>query len=171
MSTSNPFIPAGTLIAESQRRNRTQFKVGVYAVLAAHTMLLLGLLIQGCRSDQSATTATGDETAALATPAPSPVPISRTPRPTAPIALTVPPAAAEVPSMPEAAPMVTATSSIAESYYEVKAGDTLAKIARARGTTVKAIRDSNHLKDDRLSIGRRLVIPPRTLASASVTGK
>ena len=167
MSRSNPFIPAGALMAERQRRNRTQFKVGVFAVLAAHAMLLTGLLIQGCRSDGSSTTSASEPAestglgAASAPEAPAAaaaaVPVSPVP---APIAV-----AAEVPSTQ--APGVTASPALADPYYLVKAGDTLARIARVRGTTVKALKAANHLSDDRLSVGQKLILPPpRPPASA-----
>jgi hypothetical protein len=80
MSTPNPFVPAGSLIAERQRRNRTQFKVAVYAVLAAHAMLVLGLLIQGCKTDTPAQTT---EPVVSATPAPIPKPRANPIPPTA----------------------------------------------------------------------------------------
>lgn len=46
-------------------------------------------------------------------------------------------------------------------YIEVKVkrGDTLDKIARANNTIVKAIKEANQLKTDRLSIGQTLRIP------------
>ena len=54
MSMPNPFLPAGSLMAERQRRNRAHFKLAVYVVLSAHAMLILGLLIEGCKSDDPA---------------------------------------------------------------------------------------------------------------------
>jgi len=179
MSTPNPFIPAGSLIAEGQRRNRTQFKVGVYAVLAAHTMLLLGLLIQGCRSDQSANAASGDNLAALV-PAPTntaavtrtppePLGIGAAPKMATPVPASVP---IDIPPVFPPTPVLTGPVSSGESHYAVKAGDTLSRIARARGTTIKAIRTANHLTDERLAVGQKLIIPsPRPLASAASTAK
>lgn len=43
--------------------------------------------------------------------------------------------------------------------YTVKTGDSLWKIAREQGTTIKALRDANHLETDRLKIGQNLIIP------------
>lgn len=49
----------------------------------------------------------------------------------------------------------------AKEFVEVtvKKGDSLDKIARANGTTVKAIKEANQLKSDRLSIGKVLLVP------------
>jgi hypothetical protein len=77
MSTPNPFVPAGSLIAERQRRNRTQFKVAVYAVLAAHAMLVLGLLIQGCKSHDPANAASGPEPSSPAAAGAKPTPAAQ----------------------------------------------------------------------------------------------
>src|SRR4029079_13794017 len=41
----------------------------------------------------------------------------------------------------------------------VKKGDTLEKIARANGTTIKKITEANQLKNDTLSIGQTLRVP------------
>ncbi|NPB06270.1 MAG: LysM peptidoglycan-binding domain-containing protein [Aquificae bacterium] len=43
--------------------------------------------------------------------------------------------------------------------YRVKRGDTLAKIARRFGTTVKAIKRANRLRSDRIYVGQKLRIP------------
>lgn len=49
-----------------------------------------------------------------------------------------------------------------ERIYVVKSGDTLLKIAHVHGTTAKAIRDFNHLRSDRLIVGRKLKLPSQT---------
>jgi LysM repeat protein len=45
------------------------------------------------------------------------------------------------------------------TFYVVKAGDTLTKIARHHGTTVKALRAVNDFKADRIAIGEKIRIP------------
>ena len=42
--------------------------------------------------------------------------------------------------------------------YVVKAGDSLAKIAKAHGTTVKALREANGLTSDKIRVGQKLVL-------------
>ena len=46
------------------------------------------------------------------------------------------------------------------TVYQVKAGDTLTKVAKAHGTTVKALRSFNNLKTDRIVVNQKLKIPP-----------
>jgi len=43
--------------------------------------------------------------------------------------------------------------------YVVKSGDTLGHIARAHGTTVKALKTTNHLTRDRIFVGEKLKLP------------
>ena len=43
--------------------------------------------------------------------------------------------------------------------YTVKSGDTLTKIAKAHGTTVKAIQKANHLTTTAIKVGKKLKIP------------
>lgn len=61
----------------------------------------------------------------------------------------------------EETPVVVAPEQPAERYMEVtvKRGDSLDKIARANGTTVKEIMRINQLKNERLDIGQVLLVP------------
>jgi LysM repeat protein len=52
-----------------------------------------------------------------------------------------------------------AESATAASVYTVKPGETLTRIAKAHGTTVKAIRTANSLKSDHLIVGQKLKLP------------
>lgn len=70
---------------------------------------------------------------------------------------------------PGPAPMAEAGSG---TSYSVKSGDTLTKIARNHGTTLKALRAANNLRTDRLTVGQKLTLPaakPRAAATAPVT--
>jgi peptidoglycan endopeptidase LytE len=51
------------------------------------------------------------------------------------------------------------TASHSESLYVVKSGDTLTRIAKVHGTTVKALKSANGLDGDRLVVGEKLKIP------------
>jgi LysM repeat protein len=48
--------------------------------------------------------------------------------------------------------------------YKVKSGDTLMKIARSHGTTVKAIKALNGLKTDQIKVGQVLKLPAKAAA-------
>jgi nucleoid-associated protein YgaU len=168
MSMPNPFIPAGSLMAERQRRNRAQFKVGVYAVLAAHVMLLLGVLIQGCKSDDLASSAPGEAshgtTSALAPVQPPSANLPSSPASAATASLPSAPAIADIPPGPLAGVTEAIPAANAELFYTVKSGDTLIRIAKAHGTTVAAIQAANALNHDRITVGLKLKLP----AGASV---
>ncbi len=60
----------------------------------------------------------------------------------------------------------TAKASTAGTYT-VKAGDTLAKIAREHGTTIKALRAANSLKTDQIHPGQKLKLPAAKTAKAA----
>jgi LysM repeat protein len=59
-------------------------------------------------------------------------------------------------------------SGVAGETYTVKSGDSLTKIAKAHGTTVKAIRAENNLTTDHIKVGQKLKIPARAEAAAPV---
>ena len=160
MSMPNPFLPAGSLMAERQRRNRAQFKLAVYVVLTAHAMLVLGLLIEGCKSDDPANGASGPEPSGPATTAANPTPAAQ-PRPQANprasrAALTATPALSRQPP-PSSIPQPGSAGLI----YVVKSGDTVPRIAKAHGTTAQALRAANSLTNDRLVVGMKLKVPAR----------
>lgn len=52
--------------------------------------------------------------------------------------------------------------------YKVKAGDSLAVIAKRAGTTTAAIRSLNHLKNDTVRVGQELTLPAGATAAASL---
>lgn len=58
-----------------------------------------------------------------------------------------------------AEPAKAETGTTTGSLYTVKAGETLTRIAKQHGTTVKAIRAANNLKSDKVSVGQKLKLP------------
>jgi LysM repeat protein len=171
---SNPFIEPGLLLAELERRRRERLKVGVYAVLGTAAIFLTGMLIQGCKNQHTESEAPGDPVSEVATnnnstnatPVAASNPETNTATPPTTAAAPTPPST-EPPA--EAAPVpppsaVTAppavTSGDAEKVYVVKRGDSLARIAHAHGTTVKALKAANALKSDVIVAGRKLKLPP-----------
>jgi LysM repeat protein len=67
-----------------------------------------------------------------------------------------------------AAGVSTGTTDSGTELYVVKSGDTLTKIAKAHGTTVKAIKAANNLATNRISVGKKLKIPSKAEAPAPV---
>jgi LysM repeat protein len=63
---------------------------------------------------------------------------------------------------------VSTGSAAAGEAYTVKSGDSLTKIAKAHGTTVKAIKAENNLNTDHIKVGQKLKIPGKTEAAAPV---
>jgi LysM repeat protein len=159
VNPSNPFqIPSCLQRADSQQRRRERFKKGFIAAVVAVVILLVGLLIEGCMSEQATATPPAKKVtqstgvpASWTTPAlmveqkPKPVPqpdLNATSR-------TAPPIAGEN----------AVTASQSETIYVVKSGDSLTRIAKAHGTTVKALKAANGLENDRIVVGARLKIP------------
>lgn len=54
------------------------------------------------------------------------------------------------------------TASGSTGDYAVKAGDSLSLIAQRNGTTVKALKEANNLKNDKIFAGQKLVLPTGT---------
>jgi LysM repeat protein len=68
-------------------------------------------------------------------------------------------AAASAGSAPVAAGAPEETDNSAAATYTVKSGDTLTRIAKTHGTTVKALKAENSLTTDRIKVGQKLKIP------------
>jgi len=126
--------------------------------VVAVVILLVGLLIEGCMSEQTTTT----------TPAKKVTQATDLPASWTNLALTV-----EQKPKPGPQPNLNATSRTAppvskgkavtaiqpETLYVIKSGDTLIRIAKVHGTTVKALKAANGLESDRIVIGAKLKIP------------
>jgi LysM repeat protein len=184
---SNPFIEPRSLITELERRRRERFQIGVYAVLGTATVFLAGMLIQGCQNhQQTAADDSGRNPAELATnqptnPTNTPPTADQSPATNAPAE----PAAVAAPAPPSAEPTASAepvaaqpevtntppakTHRSSQSVYVVKSGDSLARIAKSHGTTVKALKAANGLKSDNIVAGKKLKIPQVVKPLASVT--
>lgn len=78
------------------------------------------------------------------------------------------PAAAAGAAAPMAAATTSGTSTGAGSEsYVVKSGDTLTKIAKAHGVTVKAIESANNLSTTKIKVGQKLKLPAKAEAAAA----
>ena len=66
MNVTNPFSATVSLSGNPQSYRRERFKKVFFAVLAAHVLLFLTLLIQGCRSGQNTSALPSDTAATMA---------------------------------------------------------------------------------------------------------
>ncbi|HXE42979.1 MAG TPA: LysM peptidoglycan-binding domain-containing protein [Candidatus Baltobacteraceae bacterium] len=149
MNSANPFQIPTVFQNDAQRRNRERFKKGVIASIIAAVLLLVGLLIQGCKSERSASV----------TPLPQLGAVSAAPQ-----TALVPMPGSNHGVMPQPVPTVqkaSMTPAISQSptVYVVKSGDTLTRIARAHGISVKALKSVNDLASDQIVVGAKLKIP------------
>ncbi len=64
------------------------------------------------------------------------------------------------------APAASKPAGTSENKYVVKSGDTLGRIAKAHGTTVKALKQANGLTNDRIAVGKTLKLPAAKAAAA-----
>jgi LysM repeat protein len=60
---------------------------------------------------------------------------------------------------PHASKENAVTATHPETLYVIKSGDSLTRIAKVHGTTVKALKAANGLEGDRIVVGARLKIP------------
>ena len=161
VNPSNPFqIPSCLQRADSQQRRRERFKKGFIAAVVAVVILLVGLLIEGCMSEQTTAPAPAKKvTQSTGVPASWTNPaliVEQKPKPK-------PCAQPNLNATSRTAPPVSkenaVTASQPETLYVVKSGDTLIRIAKVHGTTVKALKAANGLENDRIVVGAKLKIP------------
>jgi len=143
MNASNPFqIPSCLQKVDFQQRRRQRFKNGFIAAVAALVILLVALLIQGCKTDQATSTTTMVPPPQVSQPLVTNQRLMPAPQPN---------------FNPAVCPV--ASVSQPQTLYVVKSGDTLSRIARAHGTTIKALKSVNGLASDRIVVGAKLKIP------------
>jgi LysM repeat protein len=138
---------------ELQSKRRSRLKVAVFCVLAVGVTGLTAMLIQGCKREQ---TEAENQPPPLETNAPA-------------MNTNLPPVEASNP--PVQPPPVVAAPEAAGTEYVVVKGDSLWKIAKKNGVTVKAIEAANPGIDPaRLKVGQKISIPAASSAPESATG-
>lgn len=162
MKNPNPFLPQGSFL-EQKNKARARLRIAVFFSISLSVMVLMALLIQGCRKND-----TGQEEAAntsnpppeLATNPPEANPPAAAP-PTEP---TPPPVAAP----PSAAPPPVAPPVAEGQDYTVVKGDTFATIAKKSNVSVRALEAANPGVDPKkLQIGQKLHVPAPTAGTAA----
>ncbi len=162
MNNPNPFVPKGSLL-EQQSARRSRLKLAVFCVLAVSITGLVAVLINGCKRtqpDDVVTPPPPNDTNLIDMGTNQIAPPTNTviiPPPTPPQTnVVVPPI-----DVPPAG----------GSEYVVVKGDSLAKIAKKSGVTLKALQAANPgVVPTKLKIGQKLVIPAGGKTSAGTGG-
>ncbi len=152
MNNPNPFVPQGSLLEQDKRRSR--MKLAVFCVLAFGVCGLTAMLIQGCkRENTEAENNPPVDTNAMAVDTNLPPMNASNTMAVIPTNLPV-----IVP------PPVESTT----TEYTVVAGDTLGKIAKAHGISLKALEAANpNVQPTRMKIGDKIMIPASTAPVAT----
>jgi len=162
MTNPNPFLPKGSLL-EQQSLRRSRLKIGVSCVLAVSVVGLVGMLIQGCKREKPVDELTPpvvEPNAAVTDTNPPPVVDTNPPVVMPPISTNPP-----VPVPPPVVEPPVATG----SDYTVAKGDSLAKIAKKNGVSLKALEAANPgVVPTKLKVGQKLTIPAGGKTSADV---
>jgi len=143
---------------EQQGKNRSRMKLGVFCVLALSVTGLMAMLIQGCKRDTESTDSNIDTNSVVADTNAAPMEASNPP--------------VVVPPVTNVAPVVVAPPvATPGSEYVVVKGDTLGKIAKKNGVTVKALKDANPgVVPTKLKVGQKLTIPAGGSVESSGAG-
>ena len=169
MNNPNPFVPKGSLL-EQQNQRRSRLKLAVFCVLAVSVTGLVAMLIQGCKRenpDQSLNNPPVEtNTPSLGMPMPPAAETNVAALMTPVVSNAAPVVAPPVVTQPVVAPPVEPA---AASTYEVVQGDTLGKIAKAHGVTLKALEAANPGVDSKkLKLKQKLNIPASTKSAEAV---
>ena len=168
MNNPNPFVPKGSLL-EQQSQRRSRLKLAVFCVLAVSVTGLIAMLIQGCKrekpSDTDLTQPSLDTSATnIDNGTNTSLEVSNPP-------ITVPPLATNPPPVipPPIAPVQPVVQTGGSEYVVVK-GDSLAKIAKKNGVTLKALEAANPgVVPTKLKVGQKLTLPAGGGVSADTT--
>jgi len=178
MNNPNPFVPKGSLL-EQQSVRRSRLKITVGCVLAVSVCALVAMLIEGCKREAPTDNSSvpppdlSSNPVAMDNTNPPPPDLSA---PSNSMATAPSNAIPTPPPLPIPPPQqLTPTEPAAGSTYEVVSGDTLGKIAKAHGVTLKALEAANPGVDPKkLKIKQKLTIPAATqstdAASAAPAG-
>ena len=146
MNNPSPLIPLGSLL-EQKNHSRSRVKVAFFCVVGVHVAaILVALLAQGCKREQTPPTESGTNASTLDTNLPS-MDTNQIPSGVA----TNPPTQV----IPE--PVQPAPSA---QEYVIQKGDSFYTIGKKFSVTTKAIQAANPSVDPaKLQIGHKLVIP------------
>jgi LysM repeat protein len=173
MNTHSPLIPQGAL---PNVRGKSHIRIAIITILAVHVVLLLALLMAGCKktSDQQAKndapadlTPTFDPNSLpVATNAPPPLP---PPMPNNASTLVTPPPT--VPTQTTPAPAAPAMTSFDGTEHVVVKGDNFFDLSKKYHVSTTAMKAANPGVDPtKLKIGQKLKIPTVSSTAATPAG-
>jgi LysM repeat protein len=170
MTTPNPLIPQGSL--ERHSRGKSTVRIAIFTIVSIHAVFFTGLLMQGCRRDDGKTALKTADAMTNQNTLPPLDPgyyasTQEVGQPSAP-ANAANPISPVVSDAGSSLPPAQAIEPLAEGKaYTIAKGDTLAKIAKANGTTVGALSKANPSVDPaKLRPGQKIQIPPAAAPSA-----
>jgi LysM repeat protein len=165
MNNPNPFVPKGSLL-EQQSQRRSRLKIAVFCVLAVCVTGLVAMLIQGCKRENPDTNPPPDTNNTPAVDTNLPAIDTNAP----PMGTNAAAAPAPMAPPPVVQPPVVEPTPAPGATYEVVSGDTLAKIAKKSGVTLKALEAANPGVDPKkLKPKQKLNLPAATAAGAATS--
>ncbi|MEI7533910.1 MAG: LysM peptidoglycan-binding domain-containing protein [Verrucomicrobiae bacterium] len=161
MNNPNPFVPKGSLL-EQQSQRRSRLVIAVSCVLLVCVTGLVAMLIQGCKREKPVDELNPPSLDTNAFDMGTNPPMTEVTNPP----ITVPPV---VTNPPVVVPPIEPVAPVAGAEYIVVKGDSLAKIAKKSGVTLKALQAANPgVVPTKLKIGQKLVLPAGGKTSADV---
>jgi len=169
MNTPNPLIPQGSL---PNTRGKNQIRIAVITILAIHVVLLLALLMAGCKktSEQAKNDGFSDTGAAPPPPfdptslppvATNPPLVTQAVVSTPPQTIVTPPPFVTPPPLNTTPPTPAPLGFADGTEHTVMKGDSFYTLAKKYNTSPKAIASVNPGVDStKLKIGQKLKIPP-----------
>jgi LysM repeat protein len=167
MNTPNPLVPQGSL--ERQSKGKSTARIAVFTIISIHAVFFAGLLMQGCRPDQSKTPLKSTEVSTNQNSLPpiadpgyytptQDVAVASNPSPHSPVPSS--PAVGELP-LTTLPPATTPESLVTDGKsYTIAKGDTLKKIAISHGVSLKALSQANpNVDPTKLKVGQKIQIP------------
>lgn len=176
MNNPNPFLPHSSFFQEQKNKARARLRFVVLSSISLSVIVLVALLIQGCRKSDAGQTPdqTGNAPAPELANNPPPETNNEAPANSAatsnPGTLPPPPTEPTTPTAPPQAPPPAPPEQPATSDYTVVKGDTFAVIAKNNHVSVKAIEQANPGVDPkRLKIGQKLHLPAANSTTPNAT--
>jgi LysM repeat protein len=164
MNNPNPFVPKGSLL-EQQSLRRSRLKIAVGCVLAVSICALVAMLIEGCKREAPDTEPPIDTNPPALEMSNTP-PVAMDTNPPPPMPPPMAPSNTMVLPPPQPPIQQPPMEPAAASTYVVVSGDTLGRIAKTHGVTLKALEEANPGVDPKkLMPKQKLNIPAPTQSS------